>query len=55
VQKLAHSMKGVLLNLQLLELAALAEKLEKSSEAGDSQVIAVLVEELIFALREFVE
>lgn len=53
VRAVSHTMKGVLLNLRLMEEAALAEKLQHIGEQGDIDAAPLLVETLHNALREF--
>jgi hypothetical protein len=55
IRAIAHSLKGVLLNLRLMEEAALAEELQHHSEHEDPSDAARLVVNLRNALRDFAD
>ncbi|MDK9708860.1 MAG: ATP-binding protein [Desulforhopalus sp.] len=53
LRSLAHSLKGLLLNLRLHEEAGLAEKLQNSIDAGEEIDALAIVQELRKALEDF--
>lgn len=56
--KRAHSIKGAALNLKLVEVAGLSERIEKKGVAGDLEGVQELVDQLknrLNGVREFVE